>query len=246
MQTSCPFFWRYALILCLLGSLSGCGVVDYFFLAPPEDTARELAESGTQALEEKDYDRAIKAFSTLKERYPFSPFTTNAELGLADAYFLNEEYTPAVTAYKEFEAIHPSHESIPYVLFRIGVANYEQFESIDRPQDNIKEAMQYFQRVASSFPDSEYASLADGYIGKCRRLIAEHEIYVADFYWNTEQYGAAWKRYEYIMENFPELPDILDYAIGRSQLAYFLHLKAQSEEDRKELKGDWTSLFDWL
>ena len=185
--------WRQVLAgSVLLFLLSGCGAIDYFFLTPPQDTARELAEAGTQAMEDEQYNKAINAFETLKDRYPFSPFATVAELGLADAYFLDENYSAAVTAYKEFEAIHPGHEAIPYVLFRTGVASYEQFTSIDRPQDNIREAIQYFRRVSTSFPDSEYAALADDYVKKCRRLIAEHEIYVADFYWRTENYGAAW------------------------------------------------------
>lgn len=239
--------WRQVLAgSVLLFLLSGCGAIDYFFLSPPQDTARELAEAGTQAMEDQKYKQAAKAFETLKDRYPFSPFATTAELGLADAYFLDEKYSAAVTAYKEFEAIHPGHEAIPYVLFRIGMASYEQFTSIDRPQDNIREAIQYFRRVSDSFPDSEYATLADDYIKKCRRLIAEHEIYVADFYWRTENYGAAWKRYQYIIDNFPDLPDILDYAIGRSQVAYYFHLRNQSEEDRRDLRGHWSRFFNWL
>lgn len=120
------------LVLC-----SGCGVIDYFFLSPPEDTAQELAELGNEAMQEKEYGKAIEYFQKLRDRYPFSPFTTAGELSLGDAYFLDEQYRAASETYKEFESLHPRHEAIPYVLLQIGISSYNQFESIDLPQDNI-------------------------------------------------------------------------------------------------------------
>ena len=234
------------LMLLLLFFCSGCGIIDYFFLSPPEDTAQELAEAGYEAMHEKDYTNAIEYFTKLKDRYPFSPYTPMAEVSLGDAYFLDEQYKAAVETYKEFESLHPRHESIPYVLFQIGVANFKQFKSIDRPQDNMAEALEYFYRVKETFPDSKYAKAADKYILKCRRYQAEHEIFVADFYWRTEKYNSAWKRYEYVVENYQDLPDIIQYARRRGKLAYFLYQKKVSELKRKQEQGSWKQWFDWL
>ncbi|MFW5899880.1 MAG: outer membrane protein assembly factor BamD, partial [Desulfovermiculus sp.] len=126
--------WSFFLVLFLgIGTLSGCGVIDAVFLKPPQDTALELLQAGNSAMGQEDYKQAISYYTKLKDRYPFSPYTAQAELRLADAYFLDKRYAAAENAYKEFESLHPGHEDIAYVLFRIGLSNYKQFKSIDLP-----------------------------------------------------------------------------------------------------------------
>jgi outer membrane protein assembly factor BamD len=225
---------------------TGCGVVDYYFLSPPEDTAQELSEAGMAAMQEKNYGQAIEYFTKLKERYPFSPYTPRAELSLADAYFLDEQYRAAVDMYKEFESLHPRDEAIPYVLFQIGLSNLKQFKSIDRPQQNISEALQYFYRLQETFPGTKYAEKANEHIIQCKRHQAEHEIFVADFYWRTKRYAAAWRRYQYVQDNFPELTAINAYAQKRCQIAYFKAQKKQSQQIRESKEGSWKQFFDWL
>ncbi|MFP4168673.1 MAG: outer membrane protein assembly factor BamD [Desulfonatronovibrionaceae bacterium] len=226
--------------------LSGCGFIDYYFLEPPEDTAQELAEAGYSAMHEEDYGQAIDYFTKLKDRYPFSPYTAKAEVSLGDAYFMDKQYKAAVEIYKEFESLHPRHEAIPYVLYQIGVANYEQFRSLDLPQTNMNEALEYFRRVKESYPNTEYAEASEEYIQKCRRFQAEHEVYVADLYWRMEKYLSAWKRYEYITEEFGDIEDISDYATRRGELAYFLHQKDNSKKELEKEQGSWKQWFDWL
>ncbi|PIE69040.1 MAG: outer membrane protein assembly factor BamD [Deltaproteobacteria bacterium] len=235
------------LVVCLFLMLSsGCGMLDSFLLAPPEDTAQELAELGNEAMQEKDYGDAIEAFQKLRDRYPFSPFTTAAELSLADAYFLDEQYLAASESYKEFESLHPRHESIAYVLLQIGVSDYNQFESLDLPQDNIVEALEYFRRVRSAYPETEYAAKADTYILKCKRYIAEHEILVADFYWRSERYQSAWMRYDYVIRHFSDLPEIVAYAQAMASQSYVRYQETLSTRAWEKEQKSWKQWFDWL
>ncbi len=230
----------------LMLGLPGCGVVDMVFLKPPQDTAQELMEAGNLAMEEKDYDDAADYYTKLKERYPFSPYTPQAELRLADAYYLDGRFLAAEDAYKEFEALHPGHPDIAYVLFQIGLSNFKQFKSIDLPQDNITEALQYFQRVSENFPDTASGAEASNYVLECKQFQAEHEIFVADFYWRTQDYLSAWKRYQFVVQNFKELERVHDYASRRSRLAYFKYQQHRSEAERASQRGSWKQWFDWL
>jgi outer membrane protein assembly factor BamD len=240
-------YWSilYIFVFCV-GALSGCGVIDALFLKPPQDTALELLQAGNMAMEEKDYDQAISYYTRLKDQYPFSPYTSQAELRLADAYFQDKRYAAAENAYKEFESLHPGHDDIAYVLFRIGLSNFNQFKSIDLPQDNVTEAMQYFQRVVEAYPSAPITEKASEYVRKCLRFQAEHEIFVADFYWRTERYLSAWKRYEYVLEHFPMFEDIQEYATTRNRLAYFMYQRQSAESERVAQYGSWKQLFDWL
>lgn len=242
MRSSCLLTSFLVLMLA-----SGCVWLDRYFLPPAEDTAQELFEAGMDAMGEKEYPDAQGYFSKLKDRFPFSPYALKAELALGDAYYLDAKYLMSLDAYKEFEALHPSNEQIPYVLFQIGSANYNLFKSIDRRQENIKEGLEYFYRLEETYPNSQYAKPAKELIAKSRRILAEHEIYVADFFWRTEQFGPAWHRYQYVVENFSDIPDLRDYARRRAEYSYFEYQKSLSEDERMRIQGSWKLwLKKWL
>jgi len=239
---------RLILLLCILAFfVSGCGIIDYFYLPVPDDTAQELYEIGTEAMKEKNYYTAIEYFSSLRDRYPFSPYTPQAELSLGDAFFLNKDYMEAMEAYQEFEAMHPRHQEIPYILFQIGVAAYKSFTSVDRPQNQILEGVQYLQRLREQYPSTEYAQSAEEYIAKSRHILAEREIFVADFYWKSGYYGSAWKRYQFVVDTYGDLPEIMNYAGKKAELSYLEYQKDQSRIARENREGSWKKKwFDWL
>jgi outer membrane protein assembly factor BamD len=229
-----------------LAIVSGCGPVDSYFLPPPEDTAQEILEAGRSAMEEGKHKRAARYFSSLKERYPFSPFAVEAELRLGDALYLAGDYSEAVDAYKEFETLHPGHEAIPYVLLQIGEANRKRFKSIDLPQEHVQEALEYYTRVIETYPEAGLNEDALEGIEACRRYIAEHEIFVADFYWRTDRYGAAFQRYTSIAQNFRDLRDVHQYALRRAEASYFRHQRTVTETRRREKEGSWKDYFAWF
>ena len=245
-MTTSTFLRAMSLALMLFG-LSGCGFIDYYFLPPPEDTAQELWEAGRESMREKRWTDAQEYFLKLKDRYPFSPYTPDGIVGLGDAYFMDEKFMQAADAYKEFEALHPRHEQIPYVLYQIGVALFRRLESIDLPQEGLNEAIQYFTLLRDAYPNTEWGKDAQNWIIKCRTRMAQHEIFIADFYWNTDRFGAAWRRYMFVVENFKDLDEIFKYAKGRAQLSYLEYQKTLSESERREVEGSWRHFMKkWL
>lgn len=240
------FFARLLCCLCLTVALSGCGIIDYIYLPPPEDTAQELFEAGNDAMREKNYVSAAEYYAKLKDNFPFSPYAVEAELSLADCYFLDEEWLEAAEAYKEFEAMHPRHEAIPYVLFNIGMSSFNAYPSIDRPTTLVEEAYSYFSRLRESYPGTEYSAAATEYMEKCRRLMAEHELYIADFYFRMEKYGAALLRYKNIIRLYPDVQDIHEHAIEKSKAAFIKDRERQAESTREKREGTWKDWFDWL
>lgn len=239
------YFRHFVLVACIM-LLSGCGVIDYFFLPPPEDTAQELYEGASDAMREKKYSQAASYYMRLKDNFPFSPYTVEAELALGDALFLDEKYPEAAEAYKDFESLHPRHESIPYVLYQVGMSDLKSFISVDRPTTSVQEALEYFGRLRESYPGTEYAIKAEAEILNGRRIIAEHELYLGDVFWNMKKFGPAWKRYTYIVENFPDVKDVSEHAQEKSLSAYYKYREQQSKEAREQIEGSWKRWFDWL
>jgi outer membrane protein assembly factor BamD len=169
------------------------------------ESAEELAEKGMESFEEEDYSDALKAFNTLKERYPYSRYAILAELKVADAHFYREEYPEAIGAYEDFVQLHPKNEAIPYVKYQIGVCYYEQMLSIDRDQTPTRLAILSFERLLKEHYDSAYASEATKKINDCRKLLAEHELYVGRFYYKSKHYSAALGRFEGVLTGYMDV-----------------------------------------
>lgn len=227
-------------------SLSACGIIDMIYLPPAEDTAQEIYEAGNEAMSEKNYVRAVELYNKLRDTYPFSPYTIDAELSLGDAYYLDEEYEIAAESYKDFEALHPRNEAIPYVLYQTGMSLLRQFRSVDRATTELQEAWDYFNRIAQQYPNSPYAKSAAENMLTCRRLMAEHELYIADVFWNMKKYGPAWRRYIYVAENFKDVPEVAEHAMEKSVSAWHLHRAEESQSTREQREGSWKNWFKWL
>ena len=216
------------------------------FLPPPEDTVQEIYELAKDSMQEKKYKTAIKYYTKIKDNYPFSPYALEAELAVGDAYFLLEQYSEASEAYQEFESLHPRHESIPYVLYQIGLSEFKTFYSIDRPTTMVGKALEYFKRVQESYPESEYAIKAAQQITECRKIMAEHEMFVGDMYWQMKKYGSARDRYLYIINNYQDITELKDHAQKKAEAAYYMEKEQQGESDRRKVHGNWRDYFKWL
>ena len=65
--------------------------------------------------------------------------------------------------------------------------------------------MEEFERLVKKSPRSVYANKARRKIRKCYIYLAEYELYVGHFYFKMKKYLAAMGRYEYLLENYPDL-----------------------------------------
>jgi outer membrane protein assembly factor BamD len=174
--------------------------------AKVDPSAEALFAEGSQYFKDKRYVRAIDAFTRLKAEHPFSPLLTDAELKIADAYYLNNQYPEAINAFKEFQSLHPSNENIPFVVFRLGQAHFDQFTATDREQKNTEIAKGYFETVITTYPQSPYAAQAKEKLAKCIEYLAEHDFDVASFYFKQEKYPAARDRFEEIVRKYRGTP----------------------------------------
>ncbi len=205
-----PNIVRFALVILVVASIAGCSwsnfnIKKYFVRKKPEKSPEELMQEGLDKFYSHKYDDALNAFQKVKERYPFSKFATMAELRVADAHYYEEEYPEAVAAYEDFSRLHPQHPEIPRVLYQIGMCHYKQRLSIDRDQTETRAALEAFERVTKTYPKSEYAKKAQILIRKCRELLAQHELYVAKFYYRTHQFKAAMFRLETLRNNYSDV-----------------------------------------
>lgn len=230
------------LMLVMFAFISNCSTVKgWFGKKDKEDKPPEvLAQEGIKELKKEKYLDAIETFEKLRDRYPYSDQALLAQLKVADAYFFKKKYEEAIQAYREFEKLHPTNKAVAYCIFREGQSYYRQRSTIDRDQTYTQKAIDEFKRLKQKFPDSEYVPKADEFLARCRKDLAEHEFYVAEFYYKTKRYQAAIDRYQALTQDYPDFPKNAE-AKGRIQECQKL---LASQDKPKGILSKVTGIFD--
>ncbi len=181
--------------------LSGCSLFEEEYKM--EKSSDELVSEGSSAFVSGDYRTAVRAYTDLKDWYPFSKYAILAELKIADSHYYLEEYDEAIIAYEEFERMHPRNEAVPYVIYQIGMSWFDQIDTVDRDNTPAQSSLIQFMRLIEQYPESEFSGQAKKNIIVCHENLAGHELYVANFYMKTKKYKAALERFEYLVETYP-------------------------------------------
>ncbi|MDY6989775.1 MAG: outer membrane protein assembly factor BamD [Thermodesulfobacteriota bacterium] len=218
--------FHLAAILWLALQVFGCA----WFQPKEEKTAQELAHEGMEAFRDENYGRSVEAFEKLRDWYPFSKYAILAELKLGDAHYYLRQYNEAVVAYEAFESLHPKNEAVPYVVYQIGRCYFDQLQAVDRDQTTAQEAVQTFERLIRSYPESPQAKKAKAHIRICQKNLAEHEFHVGEFYCRTKHYKAALERFKAVLTAYPDL------GVHYKALQYITLCQAKIENPASESK----------
>jgi len=223
--------------------ISGCSYLGGVVEGDAEKTPQELIAEGVRDMERGRYTRAIEAFQDVRDRYPYSRYAVLAELRIADAEFYREEYDAAFEAYDEFEKLHPKNEYIPYVIYQKGMCHFKRMTSPEKDQHHTSKAKEVFERLVRRFPRSEYAKRARKNIRKCLLFLAEHELHVGHFYFKKGKYRAALARYNYLLQNYPDMgqyDEALEY-ISRSKAKL---AQGYDRETEGPVRGETRTIMD--
>ncbi len=212
-------FFRWAIFLPLTVSLLlGCAGKG---LKTIEGNPELLYRDGLNRFNKRDYSEALKRFELLKSNFPDSPpYTVWAELKIGDCHFFQKEYVEAIAVYEEFKKVHPTHEEIPYVLYQIGMAYFNQMLTYDRDQTSTQKALSNFEYLVANYPPSLFTERTKEKMGLCRKRLADHEFYIGNFYYKNGKFMAASVRFQGLIDKFPKMPeeDNILFLLGKSYL----------------------------
>jgi len=184
------------------------------------ESSQEIYMKGKVALQDKSYSEAIKRFEALDVQYPYGANTESAQLYLIYAYYMKEEYTLAVAAADHFIRIHPTNPHVDYAYYLRGISDYyqnmgmvEQIFSIDiatRDLTQIQKSYSDFNELTVRFPNSRYVPSAHQYMVYLRNVLANHELRVAEYYYNRKAYVAAANRASGLVAHYQGAPAVVD------------------------------------
>jgi len=173
------------------GGKGGGGAVEYSV------SAQKNYEKGLKELDSKNWVGAAKYFGFIKSRFPYSKYAVLAELRLADAEYGAEQYLEAIDSYRLFIKFHPTHEMVAngYATYRIGEAYYSQLPgdfwlfppSFEKDQSSTEDAANELKTFLEKYPDSPYRAKSKEILVKVGKRLADHEWYVARYYWDRNK-----------------------------------------------------------
>lgn len=166
---------------------------------PPPDQAYAVAVKQMQA---GDYDKAVKDFNALQETYPYSTWSTHAEILAAYSQYKQLDYDDAISSLNRFIQLHPANEEVAYAYYLKSLCYYEQIDDVQRDQTSTYEAIQTLQDVVTRFPDSAYARDARIKMRLAYNRLAGHDMVIGRYYEKQHLYAAAIGRYQDVANTY--------------------------------------------
>jgi outer membrane protein assembly factor BamD len=230
-----------ALLATGCGGKSASGAVDYSV------SAQKNYEKGLKELENKDWVAASKYFGFIKTRFPYSKYAVLAELRLADAEFGAEQYLEAIDSYRLFIKFHPTHEMVAngYASFKIGEGYYKQLSgdfwmfppSYEKDQSSTEDAGNELKSFLDKYPDSPYRDKAKQIVVTVGKRLADHEWFVARYYWDRGKPMGTVIRLRRLLERYRGVgyDEEALWLLGRAYVAVAMPDRA---------RGVWSELVD--
>ena len=146
----------------------------------------------------------------VKRKYSYSKYARLAELRIADADFEQEKYGDAVREYRQFVHDHRSDaEEVGYARSKIAEAQYKEIgDSIllpageERDQATILDAYKELRKYVQDYPASKQSKRMRELLVEVTGWLVKHELYVARFYLQKDNYEACILRIQYALRNF--------------------------------------------
>ena len=209
-------FTRYTLLAAALTTsllLSGCSTTGE---AKAEETwdAAKLYEESHKALKRGDAAGAVRHLETLQVRFPLADYAKQAQLDIILAYFQREEYDYAIISADQFIQLNPRSPHAAYAWYMKGrselarskglLEKYFPRELATTDQRLINTARSHFDQVVKRYPDSPWAEASAQQAAVLLEELAEHELFVANFYFERGAYVGATNRIKALLSTYPD------------------------------------------
>lgn len=137
-------------------------------------------------------------------------YDPNVILKRAESFHEKEGYAEAIVEYQHFLELHRKHVLASYAQYKLALSHFKLIQTIDRDMTPVKKAQEEFFELMTAFPGSQYEAEARVKIRECEGFLAQHHLFVGQFYFRKESYLAAAKRFQMIIHRYPYLEESVE------------------------------------
>ncbi len=178
----------------------------------------KLYSEATDKLNDADFAKCGKYFEKLEARFPFGPYSQQAQINAAYCYWKAQEQTQALVAIDRFIKLHQGSPNLDYGYYLKGLITFNddlgwlgKFTGQDlseRDPKAAKEAFESFKVVVERFPNSKYAPDSLDRMRYIVNSLAEADVIVARFYYQRGAYLAAANRAQLVIRDYDRAPAV--------------------------------------
>lgn len=184
-----------------------------------QEQVEELYNKGKRAMNVGNYQFAVDYFRALESNFPYGEYTEQAKLDIIFAYDKSGKPDEAIEAADNFIKLYPTHRNVDYAYYMKGVASFEKKESrmdqfmkggkaVVRDPEPYRNSLSAFNDLITRYPSSIYAEDARQRIVYIRNQLADRELAVAQFYYDSKTYVAAVNRCKNIVYQYERSPAV--------------------------------------
>lgn len=236
---------RAVLLALALTLVPGCKALSFLGFGGGEDSvsvtyaadAETNLKLGDEHLEARAFPEAQKYYDYVRTKFPYLEASKTAELRLGDTDFAREKYAEARDRYVNFIKLHPTHPKVDYAAFRAALTHFKDIPSdfflfppaSQKDQADVKASMISLGDFLKSYPNSQHKPEAEKVYAQVRKRLADHELYVADFYRSRDKWPAVVGRLSNVERDYPD--------VGYDEKVYFgLYEAYQKLKDEAKAK----------
>ena len=220
----CKSLRNFLVLLVAAALISGCSSKKKN-LRSNQELAREQVEQlynrGKKALDRGNYGFAVEYYQALQASYPYGMHTEQAKLDMIFAFDKLGQIDKAVDMANNFISLYPTHKNVDYAYYMKGVANFEKKASrLDRlisggnkairDPEPFRKSEEAFDELLKRYPQSAYASDAKQRMIYIQNALAERELAIANYYYDTNVYVAALNRAKTVVYQYETSPAVED------------------------------------
>jgi outer membrane protein assembly factor BamD len=178
----------------------------------------KLYSEATDKLNDADFAKCGKYFEKLEARFPFGPYSQQAQINAAYCYWKAQEQTQALVAIDRFIKLHQGSPNLDYGYYLKGLITFNddlgwlgKFTGQDlseRDPKAAKEAFESFKVVVERFPNSKYAPDSLDRMRYIVNSLAEADVIVARYYYQRGAYLAAANRAQLVIRDYDRAPAV--------------------------------------
>lgn len=179
----------------------------------------QLYNRGKKALDRGNYGFAVEYYQALQANYPYGMHTEQAKLDMIFAFDKLGKIDQAVDMAENFISLYPTHKNVDYAYYMKGVANFEKKAGrLDRfisggnkairDPEPYRKSEEAFDELLKRYPQSTYAGDAKQRMVYIGNALAERELAIAKFYYDTNVYVAALNRTKTVVYQYETSPAV--------------------------------------
>lgn len=204
-----PLFIFLLIILTFTGCKDEDFITDPFFNKSESD----IFKTGLKKFSEKNYSQAIDAFEAFEGLYPLSEKVSFAQKFEIVSHYKSTDFIMTKAACDRFLLEHPRDINADYIAYLSFEADYmiamnypmnflpvnRAFRETSSLKKLYVDSLDFFEK----YPLSPYIPNVAKKIPLIRKMIAEHELFLAKYMLSKHQYFGFMHQNYYIQKNFP-------------------------------------------